>query len=71
MLALKAYRDTRCPGCSGNLAITTAPENEDKFKAELPLTCFRCVGFGRSRDAHVKQPHPEAVLHLVSPRPQR
>lgn len=69
MLALRLYRSTRCPGCGGNLAVTTAPENEDRYRPEPPLQCFRCVGFAHSHKAHEDNPHPDSLIHLVPPRP--
>jgi hypothetical protein len=71
MLALKVYRDGRCPGCGGDLDVTTAAESEDRYRPELPLQCFRCVAFSQSRQAYVEQPHPETLLHLVQQRPRR
>lgn len=71
MLALGLYRETRCPGCGGNLAVTTKPEYEDKYKAELALQCFRCVGFGRSHDRYGDQPYPGSLIHRVPQRPTR
>jgi hypothetical protein len=71
MLALRAYRASRCPGCNGDLAVTTAAENEDKFRAEMPVQCYRCVAFGRSQEAYREEPHPLSLLHLVPQRPVR
>lgn len=69
MLALKAYRDTRCPGCNGNLTVTTAQENEDRYRHELPLECYRCQGFARSHKAQESHPYPLSLIHLVPQRP--
>jgi hypothetical protein len=71
MLALKVYRDGRCPGCGGDLSVTAAPENEGKYRPEPPLQCFRCVAFGQSHQAYTDQPHPLSLIHLVAPRPRR
>lgn len=71
MLALKLYQGSLCPGCSGDTAVTTAAENEDRFKPELPLQCFRCLGFARSHEAYKDEPHPHTLVHLVSRRPTR
>lgn len=70
MLALRAYRASRCPGCGGDLAVTTAAENEDRFRAELPVQCYRCLEFGRSHEAYREEPHPLSLLHLVPQRPK-
>jgi len=69
MLALAQYRATRCPQCSGDLAVTTAPENEEKFKAEPPMQCFRCLAFSRSHEEYREEKHPLSLLHLVPRRP--
>lgn len=71
MLALKAYRDTRCPHCGGNLTETTAAENEDRYEHELPLTCHRCVAFARAHEAYEGERRPHTLIHLVSPHPKR
>jgi hypothetical protein len=71
MLALGLYRASRCPGCKGNLAVTTAPENEDRFVHELPLQCQRCVAFARGAEAYADQPRPNTFIHLVPQKPKR
>jgi hypothetical protein len=70
MLALALYREGLCPTCTGVLADTTAPENEGKYRAELPLKCFRCEAFGLSHDAYADQPQPMSLLHLVPRKPR-
>lgn len=69
MLALRLYRQGCCPACDGDLEVTTAAENEDKFRPQLPVQCFRCVGFSMSHKAHEDDPHPLSLIHLVSRRP--
>lgn len=71
MLALRMYRASLCPGCTGDLEVTTAAENENKYRPELPLQCFRCVAFSQSHKAYDDQPHPQSFLHLVPTRPIR
>lgn len=71
MLALHAYRARRCPGCGGDLNVTTASENEDGYRNELPLTCFRCVAFAQAHKVYAEEPHPHALIHLVPQRPAR
>ena len=70
MLALQLYEETRCPGCGGNITVTTASENEGKYRHDLPLQCFRCVAFGIGHDAYADQPRPESFIHLVPGRPR-
>jgi hypothetical protein len=71
MLALDLYRKGRCPGCGGNLAVTTDPKNEDLFRHELPLQCQRCVAFARGAEAYQDQPRPNTFIHMVPLRPKR
>jgi len=71
MVALATHRDSLCPTCNGVLADTTAAENEGKYRAELPLQCFRCLAFGYSYDAYADQPQPGSFLHLVPHKPRR
>lgn len=71
MLALAAYRKMLCPSCGGNLAETTAAENEDRYQAELPLQCHRCVGFARAAKRYEDEPMNQTLLHLVRLRPKR
>jgi hypothetical protein len=66
MLALSMRRETRCPSCGGDLTQTTAAENEDRYRHELPLQCHRCVAFARAHEAYADQPRPHTFLHLVS-----
>lgn len=67
MLALKAYRDSRCPSCGGNLAETTKAENEDRYVHDLPLVCHRCVAFARAHETYADQPRPHTLIHRVKP----
>lgn len=69
MLALAQYRALRCPQCGGELAVTTAPENEDRFKAEPPVQCFRCLAFARDHEEYREERHPHTLLHIVPRRP--
>lgn len=71
MLAYKRYRDDRCPGCGGDINVTTASENEDRYRHQPPLQCFRCVAFARSHEAFREEPHPLTLIHLVPQRPVR
>lgn len=71
MLALRMYREGRCPYCGGDLAQTTAAANEDRYQHELPLECFRCVAFARAHEAYANQPRPQTFIHLVKAKPHR
>jgi hypothetical protein len=71
MIALNIWRANRCPGCGGDLSVTTKPENEERFQPELPLECFRCVAYARSHEAYEKYPRPQAFVHQVPARPNR
>jgi len=65
MLALDKYRATRCPGCSGDLAVTTDPKNENKFRRELPVQCFRCLELARAHEAVQGEKHAQTLLQIV------
>jgi hypothetical protein len=65
MLALAVYRKRRCPGCGGDLEETTAAENEDHYRPELPLQCHRCVGLARAAEPYADQRNPHTFLHMV------
>lgn len=69
MLALRLYRARCCPNCGGNLDVTAASENEDRFRHQPPLQCFRCVGFSRSHEEFKDEQHPLSYLHLVPQSP--
>jgi hypothetical protein len=71
MLALSLYRDRRCPGCGGDIDVTTNPENEEQYRHELPLQCFRCVAFAQAHKAYDDQLYPMSLIHLVRQRPKR
>lgn len=71
MLALKVYRDNRCPGCGGDLNVTTASEHEDEYRHQPPLQCFRCVAFAQAHQEYAEQPHSQTLIHLVPQRPSR
>lgn len=71
MLALKAYRDGRCPGCGGDLNVTTASEHEERYRHQPPLVCFRCVAFSQAHQAYGDQQHQGALIHLVPQKPKR
>jgi hypothetical protein len=71
MLALQSYEDSRCPGCGGDINVTTASENEGRYRHQLPLQCFRCVAFAQSHKAQEEQPYPLSLIHLVQQRPKK
>lgn len=71
MLALGLHRQTRCRSCGGDVRVTTASENEGKFKPGLPLECYRCHAFERSHEAYKDQPHPYSLIHVVPLRPKK
>jgi hypothetical protein len=70
MLALGLYRKTRCPGCGGDLAVTTDGKNEDRFQHDLPIECHRCVAFARAAEAYEGQPRANTLIHQVPRRPK-
>lgn len=71
MLALGLYRDSRCPTCTGDLTVTTDPDNEGRFRPELPTECFRCSAFESSHNAYADHPQSRSLLHAVPLTPRR
>jgi hypothetical protein len=69
MLALAVHKANRCPGCGGDLTVTTKPEHDDAYRPDLPLQCHRCAGFARSHEAYKDHPHPQTLIHMVAQRP--
>jgi hypothetical protein len=78
MLALAAWRDSRCSGCGGDLVETTAEENDGTpgngaYLPLLPIRCHRCTALAQSEETYRKAdtPHPHALIHRVELRPPR
>lgn len=71
ILALQAWRDTRCKRCGGDLRETTSPEMEDGYRALDPLCCWRCWALAGAEDKHRKSSHPHALLHRAEKKPPR
>jgi hypothetical protein len=78
MVALAARRDTRCTGCGGDLAETTAPENDGspgngRYLPLLPIRCHRCTALSKSEASYREQKaeHPHALIHRVELQPPR
>jgi hypothetical protein len=71
MLALTEYRGSRCPGCGGDLTVTTDADNDGRFAPLQPVQCHRCVGFSQSHKAYADDPHPTSLIHQVSHKPHR
>lgn len=78
MLALAAWRDSRCGGCGGDLAETTSPDMDGSpgngtYVPLLPIRCHRCTALSKSEADYRKQKaeHPHALMHRVEARPPR
>lgn len=71
MLALGLHRKTRCRSCGGDVRVTTAAENEGKYRPDLPLECYRCIALDLSQDRYKDHPHRYALIHQVPPRPKK
>lgn len=72
MLALAAWRESRCHRCGGDLEETTDPDNDGSpgngfYKPLLPVRCHRCTALARSekdyRDGGTE--FPQALMHRV------
>ncbi len=64
MLALAAWRASRCPGCGGDLAETTNPDNQNRYLTEA-LRCHRCTALHMSAAEWADERASMAVLHQV------
>lgn len=67
MLALAAWRQTRCPGCGGNLAETTDPASERAYESDA-IRCHKCTAQAVAavpfqQDHNVTAPH--AILYTT------
>lgn len=62
MLALADYRATLCPVCGGPMADCTAPENERKFKTDLPTRCHRQTATLAAQEGIEKSSFPGALM---------
>lgn len=72
MLALAAWRMSRCPGCGGNLAETTDPANEEQYRTETSR-CHRCTAQAITA-AQFQVPEvtaPQAILYTTRLRNRR
>jgi hypothetical protein len=71
-LELAAYESELCPGCGHPMSETTAPENEFKYRAELPIRCHRCTASGVAMAVYEDAPQASALfipVHLREPKP--
>jgi hypothetical protein len=76
MLALGLWRDSRCRGCGGDLAETTAEEHSGDpgragYRPLLPVRCHRCTALSASEHTYRDERHPHALIHRVELRPDR
>ena len=67
-LALHDYEAEQCPGCGGQLGVTTDPEAEERFVPGPSIRCHRCTAISQSRETHKTTYHPHAVLHTARDR---
>lgn len=73
MLALNLWRESRCTGCGGDLAETTADENDGSpgngaYLPLHPIRCHRCTALSAVEKAYSQNPltpHPHALMHRV------
>lgn len=64
MIELAVWRETRCPGCGGDLAETTDPANDDRYQAEA-IRCHKCTAIAQSAGRYTGKnvTAPNAILH--------
>ena len=64
-LSLMEYENSLCPGCKHPLEETTKPENEYRYRAEIPMRCHRCTAIAMAGDTYQDAPHASALLLSV------
>ena len=67
-LALHDYEADQCPGCGGQLSITTAPEAEERFAPGPSYRCHRCTAMAQAAELRKDAPSPTALLHTARDR---
>ena len=63
-LSLLVWERGLCPGCRQPMAETTNPDNETRYRAEVPLRCHYCVASEIGMDRYQDDPHSSA-LHIA------
>jgi hypothetical protein len=71
-LALESYDRDTCKGCGHQLTESTRPENEFRYRSELPIRCHACTALGQSAEPYQESHQPQALRFAVSLRePER
>lgn len=67
-LALAGWEAGVCSGCGGQLAETTDPKNEFRYKAKAAYRCHRCTALDQAAEQYSQSPSPQA-LHFTADLP--
>lgn len=62
LLALAAYRATRCPACGGDISECTSPDAEGGFEVPPPTRCQAKTALVIAQQDYKDSPQPEALL---------
>jgi hypothetical protein len=65
MVAVEAWRRSRCSRCGHSLLKTTDPANEGRYHATLPTQCHACLALSQSEERYRDEPHPHTLIHQV------
>lgn len=68
MLALAAWRASRCPHCGRDIAECTDPGSEGKYTAGLPHRCHATTALLIAQDQHQETPQAGALMWHVEKR---
>lgn len=61
-MALAVFEADACPGCGGQIAETTSPENEERYEAKIQAKCHRCYALAIVQAQAEKLPNPGSLL---------
>lgn len=53
MLAMRAYEDSRCPGCGGDAEETFHPDNQFAYRIGDPHRCHLCTAIDKAAEAYL------------------
>lgn len=66
--ALHDYEADACPGCGGQLSVTTAPEAEERFVPGPSYRCHRCTAMTQAAELRRDALQRTALLHTARDR---
>jgi hypothetical protein len=69
-LALDAYESGLCSGCRQPLSESTDPDNEGRYKTDLPIRCHACTALGIGAEPYEESNQPQALRFGVQLKPR-